>query len=178
MQNEYKILCTGNPNHYTVARGVKQIFPNADFACRSTGYDLRMWEKSDEDHFKKNIINYNVLINSAFIANGAQQKILEITRDVWEIGHVFNIGSTAEYEGRNSFLPHYSVQKRALRDMSLSMCSAKFKTTHMTVGGLNDGKSGNENNLDTIHIASTIKWILENTVQIPIIGIEKIPNER
>jgi len=174
----YKILCTGNPADYTVARAIKKVFPTADFASRSTGYDLRMWDPKDEDHFKKNIVNYNVLINSAFIANGAQQKILEITYDLWETGHVFNIGSTAEYEGRNSFLPHYSVQKRALRDMSLSMCSVKFKTTHMTVGGLNDNKSGNEHNMDPIHIASTIKWILENTVQIPIIGVEKFSDER
>ena len=173
MQNEYKILCTGNPNDFTLARNVKQIFPSADFACRSTGYDLRMWDPADEEYFKKNIINYNVLINSSFISNGAQQKILEITHDLWETGHVFNIGSTAEYEGRNSFLPHYSVQKRALRDMSLSMCSAKFKTTHMTVGGLNDMKPGNENQMDPIHIATAIKWILDNQIQIPIIGIEQ-----
>lgn len=178
MQNNYKILCTGNPNDYTVARAIKQIFPNADFACRSTGYDLRMWDPADEEHFKKNIVNYNVLINSSFVSNGAQQKILEITHGLWQSGHVFNIGSTAEYEGRNSFLPHYSVQKRALRDMSLSMCSSKFKTTHLTVGGLNDNKPGNENNLDTIHVATAIKWILDNNTQIPIIGIEKFHNER
>jgi hypothetical protein len=53
------------------------------------------------------------------------------------------------------------------------MCSGKFKTTHMTVGGLNDNKSGNENNLDPIHIATTIKWILDQDINIPIIGIEK-----
>jgi hypothetical protein len=91
MQNNYKILCTGNPNDYTVARAVKQIFPNADFACRSTGYDLRMWNPTDEEYFKKNIVNYNILINSSFVSNGAQQKILEITRSLWQSGNVFNI---------------------------------------------------------------------------------------
>ena len=171
----YKILCTGNPNDYTIARAVRQVFPNADFASRATGYDLRMWEHSTEDFFKENIIKYNVLINSAFVSNGAQQKILEITHKAWKdkIGYVFNIGSTAEYEGRNSFLPHYSVQKRALRDTSLSMCSSTFKTTHMTVGGLNDNKAENKNGLDTLEIASAIKWILSTQVQIPMIGIEK-----
>jgi hypothetical protein len=180
MQNDYRILCTGNPNDFTVARAVKQIFPDAEFACRSTGYDLRMWNTADEEHFKKNIVNYNVLINSSFIANGAQQKILEVTYELWKDknSHVFNIGSTAEYEGRNSFLPHYSVQKRALRDISLSMCSGKFKTTHMTVGGLNDNTLGNENNLDPVHVATAIKWILDNQAQIPVIGIEQFQNER
>lgn len=175
--NNYRILCTGNPNDFTVARAVKQIFPTADFASRATGYDLRMWDLVDEDHFKKQIVNYNVLINSSFVSGGAQQKILEITRELWSEGHVFNIGSTAEYEGRNSFFPLYSVQKRSLRDMSLSMCSQKFKTTHMTVGGLNDGKQEHADWLDPIEIANTIKWILDSKVNIPIIGIEKINAE-
>jgi hypothetical protein len=176
MPNEYKILCTGNPDDYTVARSVRKIFPNVDFACRHTGYDLRMWEHATEDFFREKIKDYNVLINSSFISNGAQQKILEIAHELWHDKdcHVFNIGSTAEYEGRNSFLPHYSVQKRALRDMSLSMSSAKFKTTHMTVGGLNDNKPENKDCLDTIEIANAIKWILDNKVNIPIIGIEKL----
>ncbi len=177
MQNNYKILCTGNPQDFTVARAIKQVFPSADFACRTTGYDLRMWELSDEEHFKKNIVNYNVLINSSFISNGTQQKILEITRELWTEGYVFNVGSTAEYEGRNSFFPLYSVQKRALRDMSLSMCSGKFKTTHITVGGLNDGKQEHTDWLDTIEIANAIKWILDSKVNIPIIGIEKLNAE-
>jgi hypothetical protein len=169
-----KILCTGNPDHFTVARAVRETFPDADFASRSTGYDLRMWTTESEMHFRENIVKYNVLINSSFIANGAQQKILEITREVWNSGHVFNIGSTAEYEGRNSFLPHYSIQKRALRDLSLSLDSATFKTTHMTVGGLDDGKIENSNNLNCIHVAKTIQWILTcDKVHIPIIGIEK-----
>ena len=170
----YKILCTGNPNDYTIARAVKQVFPNADFASRATGYDLRMWEHVTEDFFRENIVKYDVLINSAFISNGAQQKILEITNELWTTGHIFNIGSTAEYEGRKSFLPHYSVQKRALRDMSLSMCNGHIRTTHMTVGGLNDMKYGNELNMDPIHIANAIKWVLGNEVNIPIIGIEKL----
>ena len=171
---DFKILCTGNPNDYTVARAVKTIFPEADFASRNTGYDLRMWDPKDEEFFKTQIVNYNVLINSSFVSGGAQQKILEITADIWKKGHIFNIGSTAEYEGRKSFFPLYSVQKRALRDMSLSLNSLNLKTTHMTVGGLNDNKPGHEDWLEPIEIAKSIKWILESQVDIPIIGIEKI----
>jgi hypothetical protein len=44
----------------------------------------------------------------------------------------------------------------------------------MTVGGLNDNTPGNENNLDPVHVATAIKWILDNQAQIPIIGIEKL----
>lgn len=174
---DFKILCTGNPEHFTVARGIKQVFPTADFACRGTGYDLTMWEHTTEQHFRNNIVNYNVLINSSFIANGAQQKILEITKDCWQnqIGYVFNIGSSAEYEGkRNSFLPHYSIQKRALRDTSLALCSDTFRTTHITAAGINDNKPGHESWLSPTQIANVIKWILEADVSVPIIGIEQI----
>jgi len=169
---QYKILCTGNPNDYTVARAVKSVFPTADFASRSTGYDLRMWEIKDEEFFKSRIVNYNVLINSSFISNGAQQKILTMTAAAWSKGHIFNIGSTAEYEGRHSRLSAYSIEKRALRDTSLALCTDSIKTTHITVGGLNDNKPGHEHWLDPVHVAKAIQWILDNKVNIPIIGIE------
>lgn len=169
------MLCTGNPEHYTVARAIKQIFPSSDFACRSTGFDLRMWDTESEEFFRSQIINYNVLINSSFIANGAQQKILEITRDCWDKGHVFNIGSTAEYNGRDSFMPSYSIQKRSLRDLSLSLNSRNFKTTHITAGGLKDKDPQHQNWLDPIEIAKSIKWILDQpSISIPIIGIEQV----
>ena len=170
----FKILCTGNPIDYTIARAVKEIFPTADFASRATGYDLRMWEPADEEFFCNNIVKYNVLINSSFISSGAQLKILELTKQKWKVGHVFNIGSTAEYEGRNSFFPKYSIEKRALRDTSLSLNSRYFKTTHMTVGGLNDMKPGNETALEPIQVAKTIKLILDSNINIPIIGVEKL----
>jgi hypothetical protein len=170
-----KILCTGNPDHQTVASGVRVVFPDADFACRQTGYDLRMWSQESEKHFRDHIRQYNVLINSSFISNGAQQKILEIAREEWTCGHVINIGSTAEYQGRHSDIPQtYCIQKRALRDLSISLNSHKFKTTHITAGGLNDGKIGHEDWLDVIEVAKIIKFVLESSVSIPIIGIEKV----
>lgn len=168
-----KILCTGNPDHRTIASGIKKIFPYASFASRSTGFDLRMWDQESEQYFRKNIVKYNILINSSFIANGAQQKILEVTSQEWKTGHVINIGSTAEYEGRKSTLPQtYCIQKRSLRDLSLSLNSKYFKTTHMIVGGINDGLSGHEQWLDPIAIAEVIKYVIESKIQIPIIGVE------
>lgn len=169
----HKILCTGNPDHFTVSRGIKELFPYADFASRVTGYDLRMWTPESEIYFRNKIKNYNVLINSSFISNGAQQKILEIAKEEWVEGHVINIGSTAEYEGRRSSLPQsYCIQKRALRDLSLSLNSKKFKTTHITVGGINDGLPGHENWIDVVEIAKVVKFVLQSSVDIPIIGIE------
>jgi hypothetical protein len=167
-----KILCTGNPDHSTIASGVQKIFPEADFASRATGYDLRLWDPADEEHFKQQIAKYDVFINSSFIVNGAQQRLLELTYDVWTSGHVFNIGSSAEYLGRDSFLPHYSAQKRSLRDVGLSMNNTNFRVTHITAGKLNDGKPENSAGLELIKVAEVIKWVIETDNNIPIIGIE------
>ena len=167
-----KILCTGNPEHSTIASGIQKIFPEADFASRTTGYDLRLWDPADEEHFKQQIVKYDVFINSSFIANGAQQRLLEITYDIWTSGHVFNIGSTAEYLGRDSFLPHYSAQKRSLRDVGLSMNNTNFRVTHITAGQLNDGKPENSAGLELVKVAELIKWVVDTGNNIPIIGIE------
>lgn len=168
-----KILCTGNPNHNTVARSVKKYFPTADFACRETGYDLRMWDKESEDFFKNNIINYNILINSSFISLGAQLKILNLTADLWNTGHIINIGSTSEYSGRDSEFGMYSIDKKSLKERSMQLNSNSLKTTHITAGGLNDGKPEHRNWLDIDNIALTIEWILKQPFSIPLIGVEK-----
>lgn len=168
-----KILCTGNPDHITVARSVKKYFPTAEFACRQTGYDLRMWDTKSEDFFKKNIMKYNVLINSSFISLGAQLKILNLTADLWETGYIINIGSTSEYAGRDSKFGMYSIDKKSLRERSLQLNSKKLKTTHIISGGLNDGKIEHQNWLDIDNIALTIKWILKQPFSVPIIGIEE-----
>jgi hypothetical protein len=71
------ILCSGNPNHTTVARAVKKSFPLATFASRATGYDFTTSES--DDLFKKNIINYNAFINSSYIQPGVQLRLMEMT---------------------------------------------------------------------------------------------------
>ena len=50
------ILCSGNPNHNTVASAIKKCFPSVDFASRATGYDLRFWDPGSETYFKEQIV--------------------------------------------------------------------------------------------------------------------------
>ena len=171
------MLCTGNPAHATVASAVKKVFPTAEFASRSTGYDLRFWDPGSECHFKEQIKKYNILINSSFICGGGQLALLETTHQVWAenniLGHIINIGSTAEWLGIDSVFGSYSVQKRALRDRSLQLNGKhNRKTTHIIAGGLNDGNPEHESWLDLTHVATTIKWILSNPYQVPLIEIQ------
>ena len=175
------ILCTGNPHHTTLASAISRKFSNADFASRATGYDLTFWPPGAEDHFRKQIVCYTTFINSSFICGGGQLALLETTWDEWAKnkikGHIINIGSTAEHmavdDSRidNIYGP-YSIQKRALRDRSLQLNNnLGIKTSHITVGGINDGKPGHEKWLSVDCIADTIKWVLTNPNNIPLLEI-------
>jgi hypothetical protein len=175
------ILCTGNPFHTTVAAAVSRVFPEAKFASRATGFDLRFWDQGSEDFFRKEIKNYNIFINSSFICSGGQSALLEAAWHEWANnniqGHIINIGSTAEWTGIDaspfdSMYGAYSIQKRALRDRSLQLNNKKgIKTSHIIAGGLNDGKLGHENWLSLDHVANTIQWIIDHPVNIPLIEI-------
>ena len=175
------MLCSGNPAHNTVASGVNQVFDQCDFASRATGYDLRFWNEGSEDMFKENIVKYNVFINSSFICGGGQQQLLEVCHQEWSThgtkGHIISIGSSAEYIGVRGNLDEqygrYSIQKRSLRDRSLQLSGVNgIATTHMALGGINDGKVGHEDWLNVIDIAKNIKWILEHKLDIKQIYME------
>jgi len=180
-----KLLCTGNPAHTTVASAVAKKYPDAKFASRATGYDLRFWDDGSESFFRNNIKNFDVFINSSFICGGGQLALLEATWEEWSRhnikGHIINIGSTAEWMGvceipTNSVYGTYSIQKRALRDRSLQLNTKnKILTSHIIAGGLNDGKPENLNNLNLDHLVNTIFWILDSPAMIPLIDIRAMP---
>jgi hypothetical protein len=172
-----KILCTGNPSHNTIASAIHRLFPDAEFASRTTGYDLRFWNVGSEDYFRKCIKNYDVFINSSYICSGGQLALLEATHAEWAAagiyGHIINIGSSAEWEGINTEFGTYSIQKRGLRDRSLQLNGKKYiKTSHIIAGGLNDNLPGHESWLSLDDVATTISWILQNKAQIPLLQIQ------
>ena len=176
------ILCTGNPDHITVASAIKRKFPDAKFASRTTGFDLRFWTPGSEEFFRKEIKNYNIFINSSFICGGGQLALLETTWDEWyknDIqGHIINVGSTAEWIGItdvpvDSVYGTYSIQKRSLRDRSLQLNNKKrIKTSHITVGGLNDGKSAHATWLSLDSLANAIDWVVSHPENIPLLAIQ------
>lgn len=167
----FKILCTGNPNKNTIAKAVKIVFPDADFVHLSAGYNFT--EIAGLNKFKEKVKDYNVFINASHIGNDIQLNLLKITREIWESGHVFNIGSVIEYDFFNWVSPDRAENKKRLKTLSLELCSEKFKTTHMIVGASKDQKPNAAFKMDPIHIANAIKWIVEATeFHVPVIGIE------
>jgi hypothetical protein len=169
---DYKIICTGSPDKPGITNAVSKHFNNVTFISLSSGYDLTSLE--GQSKFKSIIKDYNVFINVAQLENGAQEKLLKIAHEAGMQGHVFNIGSIAEYKRWEWYDSNYTAEKRSLRETSLDLCTEFFKTTHIIVGGFQDSTSDHPNRMDPTEIVSFIKYALQSPINIPIVGIEKI----
>lgn len=170
--NNFRILCTGNPASPGLARQLVETFPNTDCLSLSTGVNLLT--PAGLDHFKSIILNYNVFVNISRIENRTQEILLRLAHTTGMQGHVFNIGSIAEYKRWEWYDSEYTEEKRSLREASLELCSEQFKTTHIIVGGFQDYEDDHIDRMDPKEIVDMIKYILHSPINIPIVGIEKI----
>ena len=168
----YKIICTGNPHKPGIAKSVFERFPNTTFLHLSNGYDLLSLD--GQNKFKSIIKNYNVFINVSQLKDNFQEQLLKIAHKESMTGHVFNIGSIAEYKRWEWYNSAYTEEKRSLRETSLDLCTQYFKTTHIVAGGFQDSTSTDSSRMDPIKIVQIIEFILNLDINIPIIGIEKI----
>jgi short-subunit dehydrogenase len=162
-----KIFCTGNPARKTIAYTL-----GADVnASLSTG-----WDFTDTDtiaRFKESIQQHNVFVNSAYIAPGIQEVLMNECHAEWTRtnirGHIINIGTTLENTNDSS---HYTQSKRNLKHRSLQLSDETgiygVKTTYMILGGLGPDGCSTEN------VVQTILWILNQPYRIPLIQIESI----
>lgn len=172
---ERKILCTGNPSKPGISRAVFNRFPTTNFLHLSNGHDLISVE--GQEYFKSIIKDYDVFINVSQLTNGAQEQLLKIAHQSGMQGHIFNIGSVAEYKRWQWYNSEYSKEKLSLRETSLDLCTEFFKTTHIIVGGFQDSTSQDHTRMNPDVVVQMIDQILSLNVNIPIIGIEKIIDE-
>ena len=166
-----KVLCTGNPDRKgTIASAIKEIWPQTTFIHLSNGFDLKNIS-SIEDKLKKLFQTHNTFINASYLS-GMQIKLLELCHQHMPRGEVYNIGSTNEYDGLSQN-EAYGNNKRELRGISLKLNSFRFQTTHIVMGGIDTGKPETESWVKPIKIAEMIKWVTEQDIKIPIIGIDQ-----
>lgn len=162
--SQQNILCTGNPaDEFTIASGIQKVFPHANFISRSNGWDL----SGDLTEFKQLIQKYTVFINASRIENGCQLRLLNAAAESLKYGHLVSIGSCTEYLTQQT---DYSRAKLALQQRSLELYSYRLRTTHIVLGGLQD--LNHPDWLPAETLANTIKWVLEQPFDIPIIGVE------
>jgi hypothetical protein len=167
-----RVLCTGNPKNPGITQQVAKTFANTDCLHQSMGVDLITLEGME--YFKSIIKNYDVFINVSHIQDRTQERLLKTAYQQGMKGHVFNIGSIAEYKRWEWNDAEYTDEKRQLRETSLELCSEFFKTTHIVVGGFQDYQDSSLDRMDPCEVVKLIKYIIQSPVNIPLVGIEKI----
>lgn len=165
-----KVLCTGNPSRpYTIASGIKKIYPNATFIHQSNGWNLK--DNNQITELKSLFSKHNIFINASYIAPFVQSTLLEICNQSVKFCNVFNIGSTHEYDGEGT--PEYIQSKLHLRDLGLKFNSFRFNTHHLILGHIEDQNTqGFYSRISIDTVCETIQWIEQQHFKIPIMAID------
>lgn len=179
MRDQYfsqrKVICTGNPDaENTIASGIKRIFPDATFLCRSTGWDLLNLDSDKIQQLKDQFKQHNTFINASYIAPGVQLNLLKICHQSTRYYEVVNIGSTHEYDGLGQ--QSYQQSKISLREASLALNTFRFETHHMIVGGIKKKDTTETQHWITIdEICQNIVWIMDHDrrLRIPMMVIDQ-----
>ena len=178
----YKIICTGNTVAPSITHYLNKLYPDIKFISRTSGYDLTTQEGLIK--FKEILPNYNIFINHSQPEFGVQQTLLKYARECWTHGHVINIGSILEFEKWGWYDIPSSLDKKELRDLSLSLSSEHFKTTHIMISGLKSDKHCVINRLvnkdfilEPEKVANMIKFIIECECYIPLLCVDNINDE-
>lgn len=167
MENR-KVVCTGNPDRpYTIANGIRKIWPDTTFLSLSNGWNLStpLPDNRLHDVFSK----HNTFINASYIGPKIQSHLLELCNQSVKFCDVINIGSTHEYDGNGT--EEYQNSKLDLREKSLRLNTFRFQTHHMILGFLQTNANLSYS-LDIDDICQYIMWILSQEVKIPLITID------
>ena len=170
LKKMFKILCTGKSNHEGIAKSVSSLFNNVTFVSRSTGYDFNTQEGLSK--LADILPEYNVLINNSHVSHGVKKTILELARNKWTQGKVINIGSYCEMKKYSVGAFKSAQDAIELRELGFELTTDKFQVTHIMVGPFRaESKPMSLPNMDAVHIANTIKYVLLANYQIPITSV-------
>jgi len=166
------IFCTGNPQKKSIAQSL-----GCDHASLSSGWNFHNIESLDR--LRDLIVEYNVFVNCSYIGPGVQLNLLNLVIDSWQEkdikGHIINIGTTLENNPDDS---QYCQDKLKLRERSLELSNETgltgIKTTHIILGGINDGKIENSDKVSTDAISSTIHWAVAQEFRVPLIQLDGV----
>lgn len=164
-----RVICTGNPDApFTIARGIKKIYPNATFLCRSTGWDLT--DSGIESKIQEQFSKHNMFVNASYIQSGIQSKLLDLCNKSVKYCDVVNIGSTHEYDQRGSI--DLRDSKLNLRNLSLTLNTYRFKTCHLMLGHLKTSDNAYDRQIEIDTICNIIPWLFEQPFDIPIMCVD------
>ena len=178
----YKILVSGNAK-FGIAKELEKIYPDANFASRSTGFDLTT---TDGQSLFADISQHHdiIIINSALwkfnqtvLLDTVYKKLIERKKSP----RIICIGSTTD-RVKNGKAWLYNAEKKALRDYCNTLAiggvwSNVPKVTYISFGTLsnNQEKHPDRTCLDIKKAASYIKWVINQPKDININEISLDP---
>jgi hypothetical protein len=165
------MLVFGNKD-YGLAKSVFQLYPEAEYWSRTTGYNLSKKE-TRELAAEESLKHSEVLIISA-LGDFNQTLLVESIAKKWieknHSGYLIALGSSADTPMKGSDWI-YPVEKKALRlymrqlsQIVSSETPLNFKITYLSPGNLHtpkqDIKKPGVPKLDTDYVAGLIQWLL------------------
>lgn len=170
--SERKVVCTGNPDReFTLASGFRKFFPDAIFLHRSSGWDLANISEEQKNELQKIFKQCNTFLNCSYIGPDVQTNLLKICHESVVWCDVVNIGSTHEYD--NLGTSSYCKSKIALRQLSLTLNSFRFKTSHCIIGGIKTNDPKQTHWLDIDLICQSIIEIWHRPYHCPMMVIDQ-----
>lgn len=170
-----KILITGN-KEYGLSKELSLIYEQANFASRSTGFDLTT--QAGQSRCAELALEHNVFVNCAALHKFNQTVLLETiykmcvnaNHDI----HIINVGSTTD-RVKNGKAWLYNAEKKALRDYSNTLGISGVwdkgpKVSYISFGTLdnNQQKHPDRKTMSIKQAAEYIKWIIEQPKDINI----------
>lgn len=167
-----QILVAGN-KEYGLAKSIAQLYPDAKFLSRSSGYNLGKQEVRQQT--ADDSLDYDVVLLISALGEFKQTLLLESIIKKWQEtnhkGYIIALGSSADTPVKGSSWS-YPVEKRALRAYcrQLSQIASSdnpnnWKVTYLSPGNMHtpkqDEKMPGIKKLDTDYVAGIIKWLLE-----------------
>jgi NADP-dependent 3-hydroxy acid dehydrogenase YdfG len=182
-----RILITGNPT-IGLARELKQIFSDAEFVSRQSGYDLT--KKEFQELLAKKVLEFDVFINCSALWKFNQTILLDVVYksciNNQHRPHIICVGSTTD-RVKNGKIWLYNAEKKALRDYCNTLSLASVwgdgpKVTYISFGTLsnNQEKHPDRRTMKISQAADYVKWIIDQPENLSIneISIDPLQSER
>ena len=164
-----QVICTGNPDKpFTIAHGIKKLYPNTTFLHKSNGWDFT--DPALELPLKEQFSKHNMFINASYVKQGIQYQLLDLCNQSVKYCDVINIGSTHEYDDGGPL--EYKKSKLNLRNLSLTLNTARFKTCHLMLGHLKTSNDAYSRQIDIDTVCNLIPWVFEQSFEIPIMCVD------
>ena len=166
-----KILVAGNKN-YGLAISVADLYPDATFLSRSSGYNLGKHEVRHQ--VAEMSLEYDVVLLISALGEFKQTLLAESIATQWvkeaHTGYLIALGSSADTPVKGTKWS-YPVEKKALRAYMRQLSQAvssdtppNWKTTYLSPGNMHttkqDEKMPDTPKLDVNYVAEVIDWLI------------------